>query len=114
MNILFICSRNQWRSRTAEDLFKNNGHHGVRSAGTSPSARIIVTKPLLGWADCLIFMERKHKRNVLEKFRDELKDKRFYVLDIPDHYGYMDTELIDILTSHWKNIIGWNENDLSV
>lgn len=77
----------------------------VRSAGTSASARITVTKTLLGWADCLVFMERKHKQNLLGKFRDELKDKRFYVLDIPDLYSYMDPKLIDILTSHWKNII---------
>lgn len=105
MNILFICSRNQWRSHTAEDLFKNNGYHVVRSAGTSASARIRVTETLLKWADCLVCMERKHKRNLLEKFRDELKDKQFYVLDIPDHYGYMDSELIDMLTLHWKNII---------
>ncbi|RYD74309.1 MAG: protein tyrosine phosphatase, partial [Sphingobacteriales bacterium] len=40
MNILFVCSRNKWRSATAETIYKNHPEHQVRSAGTEPSARI--------------------------------------------------------------------------
>jgi len=37
--LLFICSRNQWRSPTAEDLFRGNADYEARSVGTSDSAR---------------------------------------------------------------------------
>ena len=38
--LLFVCSRNQWRSPTAAVLFKDNDLYAARSAGTSDSARI--------------------------------------------------------------------------
>ena len=41
--LLFVCSRNRWRSPTAEKVFHGvNGIH-ARSAGTEPRARIKVT-----------------------------------------------------------------------
>ena len=40
--LLFICSRNQWRSPTAEDLFRDHAEYEARSAGTSDSARVRV------------------------------------------------------------------------
>ncbi|NII84084.1 hypothetical protein [Pedobacter sp. SG918] len=43
MNILFVCSRNKWRSATAENIYKNHPDHQVRSAGTAPSARIKIS-----------------------------------------------------------------------
>ncbi|WP_460942347.1 hypothetical protein [Spirosoma daeguense] len=43
-------------------------------------------------------MEKRHKERLLNQFRDELNDRELIVLDIPDDYGYMDEELIDILT----------------
>ena len=39
-NLLFICSKNQWRSPTAEIMFKGHQLHTARSAGTSDKARI--------------------------------------------------------------------------
>lgn len=47
MNVLFVCGRNKWRSRTAEDLFKNNAGYNVRSAGTAATARVKVSEKLL-------------------------------------------------------------------
>ncbi|MBC8039317.1 MAG: protein tyrosine phosphatase, partial [Opitutaceae bacterium] len=41
--LLFLCSRNQWRSPTAEALFKNHARYDARSAGTENGARIKVT-----------------------------------------------------------------------
>ena len=53
MNILFICSRNQWRSPTAEAIYKNKNGIEARSAGTEPSARIKVTAKIIAWADVI-------------------------------------------------------------
>ncbi len=102
MNILFVCSRNQWRSRTAEDLFKTRGEHAVRSAGTAPSARIRISEKTVDWADLILVMEKRHKQQIQQRFGSLLDEKNIRVLDIPDEYGYMDPALVDILESTWR------------
>ena len=97
MNILFICSRNKWRSRTAETIFKNDQEHKVRSAGTESDARIKVTEKLINWADLIFVMEKKHKEKLRDKFGELIDDKEIVILDIKDDYKYMDAELIDAL-----------------
>ena len=97
MNLLFICSRNQWRSRTAETIFKNKNGFQVKSAGTENSARIRVSNQLIKWADLIFVMENKHKKRISEMFPEQIIDKKIIVLDIPDEFKYMDEELIDNL-----------------
>jgi predicted protein tyrosine phosphatase len=97
MNLLFICSRNRWRSRTAEDLFKRLYGYDVRSAGTAESARIKVNQKLLIWADLIFVMEREHKRRLQEKFPSSIITKEVIVLNIPDEYRYMDNQLVELL-----------------
>lgn len=94
MNILFICSRNKWRSLTAETIYQNHHQHQVMSAGTSATARIKVNTKLIIWADLIFVMEKRHKQILTENFREELNSKELIVLDIPDDYQYMDEELI--------------------
>jgi len=97
MNIVFICSRNKWRSRTAETIFKNNQKHNIKSAGTENEARIRVTEKLVRWADLIFVMEKKHKQRLKEKFGSLTDDKEIIILEIQDDYKYMDLELIEIL-----------------
>lgn len=97
MNLLFICSRNKWRSRTAEDLFKRLDGYEVRSAGTAESARVRVNEKLLVWADIIFVMERDHKKRLQQKFSSDVLNKQMIVLDIPDEYQYMDEALVEIL-----------------
>jgi predicted protein tyrosine phosphatase len=97
VNVLFICSRNQWRSPTAEKIFQKEAGHRFRSAGTSESARIKVSAKLLEWADLVLVMEKKHKQMLLSRFGGLARDKDIQVLDIPDEYQYMDEELVEIL-----------------
>ena len=98
MNVLFVCSRNQWRSPTAERIWQRTPGLTARSAGTSRHAIKTVTPELLRWADMIFVMEQKHKQNIKEKFPNQLQHKKVMVLDIPDDYHYMDEELIKILT----------------
>jgi predicted protein tyrosine phosphatase len=95
MNLLFICSRNQWRSPTAEEIYKNHAFIKVRSAGTEPSARIKLNAKTILWADLIFVMEKKHKERVLQKFPNESHGKEIIVLDIADEYKFMDAELIE-------------------
>ena len=94
MNILFVCSRNKWRSPTAEAIYKNHNGLSVKSAGTEPSARIKITAKLIDWADIIFVMEKRHKQKIIENFKDSCLGKEIITLDIPDDYQYMDEELI--------------------
>nr|WP_221450522.1 hypothetical protein [Serratia fonticola] len=40
-------------------------------------------------------MEQKHKNRLVAEYRRLLAHKPLHVLDIPDEYQYMDTELIN-------------------
>uniref|UniRef100_A0A4Y8Q010 Protein tyrosine phosphatase n=1 Tax=Paenibacillus athensensis TaxID=1967502 RepID=A0A4Y8Q010_9BACL len=105
MKILFVCSKNKWRSLTAEKIFDGILGYEVRSAGTEEQARIRVTRGHVGWADIIFAMEKKHIRRLREKFSDELSDKQLICLDIPDDYTYMDEELVEILFSRVSEYI---------
>ncbi|TXF90854.1 phosphotyrosine protein phosphatase [Neolewinella aurantiaca] len=93
-NLLFICSRNQWRSLTAETIFRKRDDISVRSAGTVAKARVRVNGGLLRWADVVFVMEKKHHHYLLSRFPGETKYLNIEVLDIPDEYKYMDEDLI--------------------
>ena len=94
--LLFLCSRNQWRSPTAEALFKNHPRYDARSAGTENGARIKVTDCHIGWADLIFCMERKHADRIREKFTGDLGDKPLITLRIPDDFQRHDPELIPL------------------
>lgn len=96
MNVLFVCSRNQWRSPTAERVFGRDPEHAVRSAGTSRTARRTVSAADLHWADVVMVMERQHKVRLRERF-PQLRGTTVVVLDIPDEYRFMDPELVERL-----------------
>ncbi len=95
--LLFLCSRNQWRSPTAEAWLKDHPLYEARSAGTENNARVRLTAGHIGWADQIFCMEKKHAARVREKFAAELGDKPLIVLRIPDDYEFMDPALVDLL-----------------
>ena len=97
LNVLFACSRNQWRSPTAEQVWRRHPRLSVRSGGTSPSARHTVSAQDVEWADVVIVMEQKHKSRLLAEFTRLLEHKPIHVLDIPDEYRYMAPELVELL-----------------
>jgi predicted protein tyrosine phosphatase len=104
-NILFICSKNQWRSPTAENIWRKHPDLNVRSAGTSTKARKTVSSTDITWADIIFVMEEKHKNRLKADFSRMLTHKAIHVLDIPDEYQYMDSDLIDELESSVSTIL---------
>jgi len=96
-NLVFICSKNQWRSPTAEALFKNHPVNKARSAGTSEKARIKVNEKLLLWADVIFVMERRHKQILAERFPSALAEKQVIIMEIEDDYRFGNGQLIEIL-----------------
>lgn len=99
INVLFVCSRNRWQSKTAEPIFKDHIKYNVKSAGTSESAEQKISSNLIDWADEIYVMEKKYKRIIERKFGRI--SKRITILDILDDYQYMDLELVKEL----KNIL---------
>ncbi len=97
--LLFVCSRNQWRSPTAEALFEGSNIYTARSAGTSDRARVKITPGLINWADRIFVMEKRHAAIMQRNYPDLMADKSIVTLHIPDDYQYMEPELIDILQS---------------
>lgn len=97
MRLLFVCSRNHWRSPTAEAVYRDDSRVDARSAGVSASAWRCVTEKLLCWADLVLVMEHAHKRRLREDFPEVFHELRIEVLDIPDEYGFMHPELIALI-----------------
>jgi len=104
--LVFICTANIQRSVTAEHLFKNDPRFEVRSAGTSPFAKIKINRDLLEWADYLIVMEKHHRETIKKLFPDIAENKRILCLDIPDIYEYMDKELQYLIKEKMKSLFG--------
>ncbi|TDU81405.1 putative protein tyrosine phosphatase [Prosthecobacter fusiformis] len=97
MKLLFLCSRNQWRSPTAEAIYQNDPRVQVRSAGTCSAARTRVGEKLLRWADLICVMEHAHKKRLRDDFPDLFRELQIEVLDIPDDYTFMEPALIELV-----------------
>jgi predicted protein tyrosine phosphatase len=50
LNLLFVCSRNQWRSPTAENVYQNDDRVHVPSRGTTRNAVQTISSKDLRWA----------------------------------------------------------------
>ena len=110
--LLFVCTANQHRSRTAEDLYSSDPRYQVQSAGThtygdNPEERQ-VTREMVEWAD-LIFVMEKHHRSALEERFPECR-ARIVVLNIPDWYYRGDPRLVEILRPRLLECLRSEEN----
>jgi predicted protein tyrosine phosphatase len=93
-HVLFLCSRNQLRSPTAEQVFSRWPGIEVASAGLAPDAQEPVTPELLAWADVIFVMERNQRNKLLRQFRANIKNQKIVVLGITDDYEFMDARLV--------------------
>ena len=97
IRVLFVCSKNQWRSPTAEKVYAGHERIHARSRGTSRKARRTISSSDIRWADVIFAMEDKHRQQLQSRFRDETALTEIHVLDIPDEYQFMDPELVQCL-----------------
>lgn len=95
--ILFICSLNWHRSKTAETIFSKNEQFEVKSAGIKQCAENPLTETLIDWADTIFVMEKNQENIIKNKYIDFTAKKNVVCLDIDDNYKYMDPDLISIL-----------------
>lgn len=97
--ILFVCSRNKWRSLTAEKMYETCSNYDVRSVGTEDQARVKITAGHVGWADHIFVMEKKHLEVIKRRYSELLPGKTVHCLHIKDVYTFMDPTLISVLKS---------------
>lgn len=103
LNVLFVCTSNIHRSKTAERVFSLADTRGDAfcSAGVSRQncARAgsrLCTEELLLSADLIFVFEDRHVFEILKAVGDKV-DGKLINLHIPDRFPYLDPELIDIL-----------------
>ena len=97
LKILFVCGRNLRRSPTAERLFRKDPRVSVRSAGVSDSSPRRVRESDLLWADLVLVMERKYAARIRAAFPNVDELPPLESLEIPDDFGFMDAELVELL-----------------
>lgn len=105
VRVLFICSQNKLRSRTAHALFDGRPGFDVQSAGTSPDAQVVLDAKHIGWAERIVCMDREHLAHVRNHFGAMLKTRQVVCWGIPDEYDYMQPELVALLEENWKRIL---------
>src|SRR3954462_5984159 len=96
LRVLFVCAMNKQRSVTAERICQNDARLEVRSAGVRADATRRGSDADLRWADVVFAMEREHKAWMSARFAG-IELPPFEVLDIPDEYEVMDSQLQEIL-----------------
>ncbi len=97
INLLFVCSRNQWRSPTAERIYQDDPRVNVRSRGTTKQAAQRITAQDIVWATLILVMEDKHRDRIAADFPALSRSRAIRVLDIPDDYQLMNPELIKMI-----------------
>ena len=96
-NVLFVCSKNRWRSPTAEHIFADYPGVLCLSAGVSVDADHRLERDMLDWADIVFVMERQHRKKIDALHPGALHGKKVVCLNIPDNYQYMDSALVKLL-----------------
>lgn len=97
VKVLFICTYNKMRSKTAEVLYKKDERFEVKSAGVDDYAEVPVNLELLVWADYIVVMEEYHREWLELNYALVSEHQEIICLDIPDLYNFMEPELIVLL-----------------
>jgi len=105
--ILFVCTANVDRSRTAEDLYAEDPRYEVRSAGVAPFAAVPVTRDILLWADrVFVLNEHEDQHRTLIRIRFPDVDRPIVDLDVEDNWRRGHPELVEILLRRLRPHLG--------
>ena len=108
--VLFICSANKDRSRTAEDYFSEKfTSYQFDSAGTNRKicnqlGTNFINQDQLACADVIYAMEQKHLQAIKTLFGNSYSNK-IEVLNIKDVYRYGSAELKKILDTNLLKVL---------
>lgn len=107
IHVLFVCSANVFRSRTAEIFFQNKYRDiNIRSAGidsryTRIHNSVRLERRMVEVFDYVYCMEEEHKTYISQWFKPV--PSKVKVLGIEDVYNFMEGSLIHTLNEKLKN-----------
>ena len=104
LKVLFVCTYNMMRSKTAEMIYKEDERFEVKSAGIDEAAEVKVNFDSLTWADYIVVMEPRHRQWIEEHYPDLSASKEIHCLDVPDMYDFMEPALMDLLRERIENV----------
>jgi len=104
--VLFVCTHNEVRSLTAEQVYRGRDDIEIRSAGTASHARNRLTKEVVDWADLVVVFEPKHAETIKNKFPEEEGRTNLICLKLDDKYEYKHPKLVIKLVSRLKPYLG--------
>ncbi|HLP46290.1 MAG TPA: phosphotyrosine protein phosphatase [Candidatus Kapabacteria bacterium] len=105
LKILFICTYNKMRSKTAELLYKYDERFEVKSAGVDEFAEVRVNLELLSWADYIVTMEEFQRQWIQASFPGLSAYRKIHCLGIPDYYDFMDPELVFLIKEKFESLV---------
>jgi len=106
-HVLFVCTANRDRSRTAEDLYRADPRYDVRSAGVAPFATVRVDDELLLWADRVFVMnEREDGHRTFLQLQFPRLERPTVDLDVPDLWPRGHPELVSLLLRKLRPHLG--------
>lgn len=107
LNILFLCTANKQRSRTAQELLSAvNRTHQYKSAGLSlkyvnKAGTTLCTVEMLSWADKIYVFQNAHIERIKE-YTGEKYLSKITNLKIEDDYKYFQRELVLLILERFK------------
>lgn len=112
-NVLFVCSANKERSKTAEDYF-SGFYPNINFNSCDTNIKLCqkegthaLTESWLEWADAIFVMERKHAK-LVKQYSPLKTGSKMIILGIADVYTYYQKELIAVLVNKTS---GYFNND---
>ena len=109
MNILFLCTANKQRSRTAEELFsaldKANTYQsaGLSAKYVAKANTRLCTEEMLIWADKIYVFEDEHIERI-KKYTGDAFLPKIINLQIKDEYQYFQRELVLLVLEKYEYI----------
>ena len=98
-----------WRSPTAARVFGRRPDLSVRARGLGPKSSTALRREDIEWADLIFVMEHSHASRLRESYRGPPTGTPIHVLDIPDHYRFMDPELVELLAERVEPLLELSE-----
>ena len=106
-HILFVCTANVDRSKTAEDLYETDPRFEVKSCGVAPFAQVVVTRELLDWVDHVFVMNEREDHHVTAiRRRFPGLSKEVIDLNVEDRWKRGHPELARLIVSRLEPHIG--------
>ncbi len=104
--VLFVCTHNQVRSPTAEQIYRGRPDLEVRSAGIAEHATVPLTQELFDWADQVFVFSKRQRRIIQARYGASYAGKVVVCLRMADRFEYKSPELIVKLTGKLSPYLG--------